>query len=178
MGGSFLRRNTSATQEILCCFLLLVSQSVGSPDELGKPLVRRISAFSGNKAHMKLGVGFWENRGSYENRQIERKNSICQVLAEKPTSALVLGRTRLDYKGKIKQMFDYVKIQIQKLNRNIKRKIRPQRTQAAGHYTTYDRICQALFFRQIAQKKSPPNFGGDLIRPGQWELNPICPWLL
>ena len=40
--------------------------------------------------------------------------------------------TQVGYKGKFKQMFDKAQFQNQNLNHNIKRKIRPPRTQSAG----------------------------------------------
>ena len=58
------------------------------------------------------------------------------------------------FNGKFKHSRDNNKTKTKNYKPEIKSKIRPRRESTAGHYITYGWICQALFFRQIAQKKS------------------------
>lgn len=63
----------------------------------------------------------------------------------------------IGFNGKFEHSRNNDKIKTKNYKPEIKSKIRPQRQRTAGHYITYDWICQALFFRQIAQK----NLGGQ-----------------
>ena len=59
----------------------------------------------------------------------------------------------LGYKGKCKQMFDKAQFQNQNLNHNIKRKIRPSRTQSAGQLYHMELNLSSIIFSSNCTKK-------------------------
>ena len=66
--------------------------------------------------------------------------------------------TQVGYKGKFKQMFDKAQFQNQNLNHNIKRKIRPPRTQSAGQlYHMELDLSSIIFFVKLHKKTSEAN---------------------
>lgn len=60
----------------------------------------------------------------------------------------------LGYKGKFKQMFDKAQFQNQNLNHNIKRKIRPPRTQSAGQLYHMELDLSSIIFSSNCTKKT------------------------
>ena len=86
--------------------------------------------------------------------------------------------TQVGYKGKFKQMFDKAQFQNQNLNHNIKRKIRPPRTQSAGQLYHMGLDLSSIIFSSNCTKKIPPKSGGILIRPGRWSLSTTDPFFL
>lgn len=61
--------------------------------------------------------------------------------------------SQVGYKGKFKQMFDKVQFQNQNLNHNIKRKIRPPRTQSAGQLYHMELDLSSIIFSSNCTKK-------------------------
>lgn len=61
--------------------------------------------------------------------------------------------TQVNYKGKSKQMFDKAQFQNQNLNHNIKRKIRPPRTQSAGPLYHMELDLSSIIFSSNCTKK-------------------------
>lgn len=61
--------------------------------------------------------------------------------------------TQVGYKGKSKQMFDKAQFQNQNLNHNIKRKIRPPRTQPAGQLYHMELDLSSIIFSSNCTKK-------------------------
>ena len=61
--------------------------------------------------------------------------------------------TQVGYKGKFKQMFDKAQFQNQNLNHNIKRKIRPPRTQSAGQLYHMELDLSSTIFSSNCTKK-------------------------
>ena len=61
--------------------------------------------------------------------------------------------TQVGYKGKFKQMFDKAQFQNQNLNHNIKRKIRPPRTQSAGQLYHKELDLSSIIFSSNCTKK-------------------------
>ena len=86
--------------------------------------------------------------------------------------------TQVGYKGKFKQMFDKAQFQNQNLNHNIKRKIRPPRTQSAGQLYHMGLDLSSIIFSSNCTKKNPPKIGGILIHPGRWSLSTTDPFFL
>jgi hypothetical protein len=85
----------------------------------------------------------------------------------------------LGYKRKFKQMFDKAQFQNQNLNHNIKRKIRPPRTQSAGQLYHMELNLSSVIFSSNCTKKSVPQWRTLLlIHPGRWSLSTTDPFLL
>ena len=85
----------------------------------------------------------------------------------------------LGYKGKCKQMFDKAQFQNQNLNYNIKRKIRPPRTQSAGQLYHMELNLSSIIFSSNCTKKKCPHIEDTfLIRPGRWSLSTTDPFFL
>jgi hypothetical protein len=76
----------------------------------------------------------------------------------------------LGYKGKSKQMFDKAQFQNQNLNHNIKRKIRPPRTQSAGQLYHMELDLSSIIFSSNCTKKKclPEEDTFLMIRPAPW----------